>query len=54
MVFGSAPFAFYVLSGHEPDLLGFCGWFVGVLVLLVPLLSFSGSFPRTSHVNSSR
>ena len=39
---------FHVLSGHEPDLLGFCGWFgfvlvlccwvVGVLVLLVPLL----------------
>ena len=39
---------FYVLSGHEPDLLGFCDWFgfvlvlccwvVGVLVLLVPLL----------------
>ena len=26
LVFGSAPFAFYVLSGHEPDLLGFCGW----------------------------
>ena len=39
LVFGSAPFAFYVWSGHVPDLLGFCGWFVGVLVLLVPLLS---------------
>ena len=65
LVFGSAPFAFYVLSGHEPDLLGFCGWFGFVLVFFVVGLwvfwSFwfrcflwSGSFPRTPHVNSSR
>ena len=61
-VFASAPFAFHVLSGHEPDLLGFCDWFgfvfgafllvVGVFVGPGSFSFWSGSFPRTPHVNS--